>query len=445
MNNKIQPREHVIKICETFDNHGLKLSIIMNDYFSKNKVSKSKRPEITFLVQEIMRKKNYLDFLINKTFKGDYFKSHSFLKNTLRLGSYEIIYRSHIPDFAVVNEAVAIIKKKLGKSPAGLVNAILRKIKNIDNGINKSLSQKSSINDLSIILSHPKWILKKWKNNFGWEKMISLCEWNNKIPDLTLRINTNKIDVDTFKKNLVKKNFLFKDSTILPEFLIIKNGSLLRNSSMFKEGFFSFQDISSGLISNLVDIKIKDSFIDVCAAPGGKCSFLAEKTNSKLSIQAFDIDSNRIKLLHQTIDRLNIKSITISKKDASCDSFPVSNKILIDVPCTGTGVMSKRADLRWRRKPNHLNEMIEIQKKILNNMSKFIGIGGEIIYSTCSLEKEENWDIIDDFLSRTDKFKFISSKNLVPSNFIDHRGALSTFPSIHKIDGVFGVKLKRIL
>ena len=141
MNNKIQPREHVIKICETFDNHGLKLSIIMNDYFSKNKVSKSKRPEITFLVQEIMRKKNYLDFLINKTFKGDYFKSHSFLKNTLRLGSYEIIYRSHIPDFAVVNEAVAIIKKKLGKSPAGLVNAILRKIKNIDNGINKSLSQ----------------------------------------------------------------------------------------------------------------------------------------------------------------------------------------------------------------------------------------------------------------------------------------------------------------
>ena len=278
MNNKIQPREHVIKICETFDNHGLKLSIIMNDYFSKNKVSKSKRPEITFLVQEIMRKKNYLDFLINKTFKGDYFKSHSFLKNTLRLGSYEIIYRSHIPDFAVVNEAVAIIKKNLGKSPAGLVNAILRKIKNIDNGINKSLSQKSSINDLSIILSHPKWILKKWKNNFGWEKMISLCEWNNKIPDLTLRINTNKIDVDTFKNYLNKKNFLFKDSEILPEFLIIKNGSVLRNSSMFKEGFFSFQDISSGLISNLVDIKIKDSFIDACAAPGGKCSFLAEKT-----------------------------------------------------------------------------------------------------------------------------------------------------------------------
>ena len=445
MSNKIQPREHVIKICQEFDNKELKLSIIVNDYFLTNKVPKSKRPEITFLVHEIIRKKKYLDFLINQTFNGDYFKSNSFLKNTLRLGVYEIIYRPHIPDFAVVNEAVGIIKKKLGKSPSGLVNAILRKIKKLDNSIDKSLNEKLSIDELSNILSHPKWILKKWKKNFGWAKMIALCDWNNKIPDLTLRINTNKIDIDSFKDFLVMNKIPFKQSSILREFFIVKNASVLRNSSMFQQGFFSFQDISSGLISNLVDIKMNDSFIDVCASPGGKCSFIAEKTKNKLLINAFDIHSNRIKLLNETINRLDIKSVTISKKDASCDSFPISNKMLIDVPCTGTGVMSKRADLRWRRKHFHLNELVEIQKKILENMSKYIRIGGEIIYSTCSLEKEENWDIIDDFLSKKNNFKFISSKNFVPSIFLDERGALSTFPSIHKIDGVFGVKLKRIL
>ena len=225
----------------------------------------------------------------------------------------------------------------------------------------------------------------------------------------------------------------------------VKKASQLINSSMFKNGFFSFQDISSGLIANLVDIKKNDILIDACAAPGGKCSFLAEKTDIDFNIKAFDVDSERLKMLNQTINRLNIKSISISQKDATIDTFPISNKILLDVPCTGTGVMSKRADLRWRRKPIHLNELVKIQKNILKNMSKFIKIGGELIYSTCSLEKEENWDVIDDFLLKNESFRLTSSKNLIPSKFLDSRGALATFPSIHKIDGVFGVKLKRIL
>jgi len=445
LNSKIQSREHVIKICEEFDTNELKLSNILDSYFIKNQVSNNKRPEITFLVQEIIRKKNYLDFLIKSIFKGNYFKANFFLKNVLRLGAFEILYRSHIPDFASVNEAVGIIKKKQGKSPAGLVNAVLRKIKYIDNNINKSLSEKSTLDDLSVILSHPKWILKKWKKNFGWRKTIDLCEWNNKIPNLTIRVNTNKIDIDSFKNFLKESKIIFLETKILPEFLIVKNGLQLRNSSMFKNGFFSFQDVSSGLISNLVDIKKKDIVIDACAAPGGKCSFLAEKTAIDFNIKAYDIDSERLKMLNQTINRLNIKSISISQKDATCDKFPISNKILLDVPCTGTGVMSKRADLRWRRKPIHLNELVKIQKKILNNMSKFLKIGGELIYSTCSLEKEENWEVIDDFLLNNKSFILISSKNLIPSMFLDVRGALSTFPSIHKIDGVFGVKLKRIL
>ena len=445
MNSKIQSREHVIKICEEFDKNELKLSSILDNYFIKNQVSKNKRPEITFLVQEIIRKKLYLDFLIKSVFKGNYFKANFFLKNVLRLGAFEILYRSHIPDFASVNEAVGIIKKKQGKSPAGLVNAVLRKIKYIDNNINKSLSEKSTLDDLSVILSHPKWILKKWKKNFGWRKTIDLCEWNNKIPNLTIRVNTNKIDIDSFKDFLMESKILFLETKILPEFLIVKNGSQLRNSSMFKKGFFSFQDISSGLITNLVDIKKNDFLIDACAAPGGKCSFLVEKTDIDLNIKAYDINPERLKMLHETIKRLNIKSISISQKDATRDKFPISNKILLDVPCTGTGVMSKRADLRWRRKPIHINELVKIQKNILNNMSKFIKIGGELIYSTCSLEKEENWDVIDDFLLKNDSFVLTPLKDLIPSKFLDFRGALSTFPSIHKIDGVFGVKLKRIL
>jgi len=445
LNSKIQSREHVIKICEEFDKNELKLSSILDNYFIKNQVSKNKRPEITFLVQEIIRKKLYLDFLIKSVFKGNYFKANFFLKNVLRLGAFEILYRSHIPDFASVNEAVGIIKKKQGKSPAGLVNAILRKIKDIDSNMNKSLSEKSTLDDLSVILSHPKWILKKWKENFGWKKMIDLCEWNNKIPNLTIRVNTNKIDIDSFKDFLMESKILFLETKILPEFLIVKNGSQLRNSSMFKKGFFSFQDISSGLITNLVDIKKNDFLIDACAAPGGKCSFLVEKTDIDLNIKAYDINPERLKMLHETIKRLNIKSISISQKDATRDKFPISNKILLDVPCTGTGVMSKRADLRWRRKPIHINELVKIQKNILNNMSKFIKIGGELIYSTCSLEKEENWDVIDDFLLKNDSFVLTPLKDLIPSKFLDFRGALSTFPSIHKIDGVFGVKLKRIL
>lgn len=443
MSKTLSARAHAVAILDRFEKDRLKLSSIYEEYFDSNQLNKKYKPEITHLVQEVMRQRAFLDYIIRYLFMGNYQSAESTLKNTLRLGVYEILFRDHVPDFAAVNEAVNLIKRKRGKGPAGLTNALLRKVRKNLNSIIEKPSSSMSLAKSSVLLSHPEWLMKRWINYFGWEKTEKLCRWNNKMPGIFLRMNPYKTNHNELENFMIKENIFWEQNKFLREFYFVKQTYKLRNSHQFKKGHFSFQDISSGLIATLIKPKKDDIVLDVCAAPGGKACAIAEKMKNKGIIHAYDINPERVKLLQDTVNRLGLNSIFCGNKDATFDNFPKASSILVDAPCTGTGVMGKRADLRWRREKSDIDEMVILQNKILSHCVDFLENSGELVYATCSLEPEENWGIIDQFLAKHSNFSVINANTRISDSFLDKRGALSTFPPDHGTDGVFGVILKK--
>ena len=443
LSEKLSIRAHAVAILDHFDKERFRLSSIYEKYFDSNILNRKYRSEITHLVQEIMRQRSFLDYVITSLFMGHYRSADPTLKNALRLGVYEILFRDHVPDFAAVNEAVNLIKRKRGKGPAGLTNALLRKVRTNISSIIEKPSSSLSLTKSSALLSHPKWLMKRWINYFGWEETEKLCLWNNQMPTITIRMNSYRTNQIELENSMSKENIFWKKNEILPEYYLIKETSKLMNSHQFFKGDFSFQDVSSGLIASLIKPKQGDTVLDVCAAPGGKICAIAEKLKNKGIFYAYDINPDRVRLLKNTVNRLGLNSIFCGEKDATIDNFPKASFVLVDAPCTGTGVMGKRADLRWRRKKSDIREMVKIQKNILSHCINFVKYTGELVYATCSLEPEEDWNIIDEFLEKNSNFSILNANKRVSKNFIDKRGALSTFPPEHGIDGVFGVILKR--
>jgi len=443
LSEKRSARFHVVAILDQFDRSGARISKLFAEHFESRHVPKRNRPEITHLVQEIVRRRGILDEIIGSLFSGDYGRADSTLKNGLRLGAYEILYRDHVPDFAAVNEAVKLLKQRRGKGPAGLANALLRKVRSVGFSDMETLSLKKPLSRSSALLSHPVWLLERWIGEFGWERAKQLCVWNNEVPNLMVRMNLLRTDRHRFEKFLTLNCAKWAQNQILPGFYTVSHASKLRESRQFRDGHFSFQDISSGLIVSLVRPALNESILDVCAAPGGKAAALAERMGNRGEIHAFDVDESRVEMLKDTVARLGLSCISVLQSDATVENFPESRKILIDAPCSGTGVMGKRADLKWRRKENDIKELVEIQTDILSHCSKFLQAGGEIIYATCSLELEENWGVVDTFLSCHPEFSVVTAEGAVPGTFIDERGALFIFPPEHGMDGVFGVILKR--
>jgi 16S rRNA (cytosine967-C5)-methyltransferase len=217
----------------------------------------------------------------------------------------------------------------------------------------------------------------------------------------------------------------------------------LLNHALFKDGCFSFQDRAAGAIVEILDPKPNEIILDVCCAPGTKTNYIAEIMQNTGEIFASDIDKERINITKIDEARTNNKNINWEQKDATKDTFPMANRVLIDAPCTGTGVIGRRPDIKWRRKPKHLKRIVNLQSSILNHVHKFVQPNGILVYATCSLEDEENWQVVDAFLKLHNDFKVESIKNPKLANLIDDKGGLKTFPPENKMDGMFAVKMIR--
>ncbi len=447
MNNIIPPpkrensRFHTIQILTEFDRENPRLSRLFSDYFSSHSLPKSERMTITHLVQETTRWRGYLDHVLSTLYNRQYKKVEYRLKNILRLGCYELIFRERTPSYAIVNSAVNLAKGLVNRKAGGLVNSILRQIDSTYQPDIDTLSGESSVEEISLLTSHPSWMIDRWLRHFGFSNTIDLCQWNNSIPQFTIRRSQLRIDSETLEKFLTHSEIDWKKCEFDSNFYFVNRIVHLRNSDEFKAGCFSFQDISGGIVTNLIEGQKGDYILDVCAAPGGKSTYLAERFGNNITIHSYDVNEDRLEKIKENVKRLRLHNITVEKKDATRDHYPPANTILIDAPCTGTGVMAKRADLRWRRRKEDIREMQQLQLDILNNVTLSIQTGNEIIYTTCSLEPEENWGVIKKFLHHNDDLYIFPLETRIDSNFIDNHSAICTFPPRDNMDGVFAVKL----
>jgi 16S rRNA (cytosine967-C5)-methyltransferase len=431
-------REQVVEIIDRFYNTTLDLKTIQNSYLKQNNTDPSKRNRIVVLSREILRWKGRLDLFIKKYLDHSIDRLQPQLLIILELATYELLFDDKVPDYAAINSPVDLAKRKFNKKTAGLVNAVLRKI----NSANVDTKPKQVID--SEWYSFPNWLYEKWIMQFGKTRTHQLCNYFNSPVPLTIRRNTFKINHDSFIQKIEEDSIKLSQIKNSDCFYNVESGGTqLLNHPLFKDGCFSFQDRGAGSIVEVLDPQPNEIILDVCCAPGTKTNYISEIMQNTGKIFASDISNERISTAQKDEIRLKNKNIIWEQKDATKDIFPMADSVLVDAPCTGTGVIGRRPDIKWRRKPKHLIRIIDLQSSILNHVYKFVKPNGILVYATCSLEEEENWQVVDAFLKLHNDFKVASIENHQLEKLIDEKGALQTFPPENKMDGMFAVKMIR--
>jgi 16S rRNA (cytosine967-C5)-methyltransferase len=387
-----------------------------------------------------------LDWFLNGFYRGQWEKCMPEIKNTLRVALYQILFLNKIPDYAAVNEATEFIKRISTQKHADVVNGLLRTIIRTKDELVYPTREIDEIKYLGIMQSHPNWMVKRWIQRFGFDEAEQLAEANNKRPILTIRINDLKISREDFLKRLSEKNIIYRFCKYLDNFITLRLMSKIYLDDDFREGYYSVQDESAGLVSVLLAPEGNDLILDMCAAPGGKSTHLAQLLKNRGKIIAVDKYEGKIRTMKENVERLAATNIEFVQDDASdfqSDLVTTQrfDKILLDAPCSGLGVLSKKPDIRWKREPEDILRLSKFQKKLLCNAAKYLKPGGVIVYSTCTIEPEENGDVIKDFLANNPDFKIDDASKYVSKELVNEEGCIETFPHRQNIDGSFAARL----
>ena len=434
--------------CERTDSYLEKLidAELRND--TLNDFDKALLNEISHGVIRWMRR---LDWFLNGFYRGNYEKCLPEVRNAMRVALYQILFLNKIPYSAAVNEAVEFIKRIHGEKHAGVVNGLLRTIIRTLENLVWPTREIDEVNYLGIIQSHPNWMVNRWIKRFGFDEAVKLCEENNKRPVMALRVNTIKISTSDFEEYLKTKNLYYKNGNYLDNFFTTKTMSKIYTDDYFKQGFFSIQDESAGLAAKLLSPEKDELVIDVCSAPGGKTSYISEMMNNQGQIIAVDKYLSRIEVMQKNFERLGVKNAKVIHDDISDPRtaelkdllIGKADKVLVDAPCSGLGVLSKKPDIKWKREPDDIVQLQKLQIEILENALKYLKPEGKIIYSTCTTETEENMNVIENFLNAHPEFSIENAADFVPEKVVNKDGCIELFPHIHNTDGAFSARLTR--
>jgi 16S rRNA (cytosine967-C5)-methyltransferase len=415
---------------------------LLESAFAQTRLSIADRGLCQELVYGVVRWQATLDWLIaRKTNKRE---QKPTLQNLLRLGLYQIFWLDRIPDHAAVHETVELAKQNGFGAQAGFVNAILRGYLR-EAGETKKLLTELKTTQPAVGWSHPEWLVSRWQKRFGDERMFRLLEWNNTPPKTFARVNALKFrrgelhDPQTSEIKLgarVTRPSEFKDAgdlltrwrdenveydfvrrDWLEENLVfeLKSHPPLHSLASFRNGWFYIQDPGTLLAAYQLGPQPGETILDFCAAPGGKTTFIAQLMNNQGCVVAHDVSEERLKLVRENCTRLGVTCVeTVLPSTFNFQPSTGFDRVLVDVPCSNTGVMRRRVDLRWRIQPEEIGRLCAAQLDLLKQAALKLKPGGVLVYSTCSLEPEENGEVLKKFLSDYTDFKLESERGLLP-------------------------------
>ena len=451
-------RETALKILYKIDEEKAYSNIVLNSEIKKQK-EKLQRKDIGLISEIVYGVTTWritLDEIIEKYSKIKLKKISKWILNILRMSIYQIIFLDKIPKSAAVNEGVNLAKKYGNRGSIGFTNAVLRKVDKKD--YTELFEEKDNIKRISITTSMPEWIiLELKKEGVSIEKIEEICKNSNIRPSISVRINNLKINKQELKEKLQEKGIKTEDG-ILNDFLILNNIKDIENMEEFTQGYFTVQDEVAGLTALVLNPQPGENVLDACSSPGGKTTYLAELMKNQGNIVATDIHEHRTKLVENAAKRLGINIIKTSVQDATIfnENYKEKfDKILLDVPCLGIGVLKRKPDIKWQKEQKDVDEISKIQYKILENCSKYLKKNGEIVYSTCSIFKKENERIIEKFIKNNlefqiEKFDFEKNSqlkseknaNLFFQNYIKNCKYLEVYQN-EKTDGFFICKMTK--
>jgi 16S rRNA (cytosine967-C5)-methyltransferase len=411
-----KPREIALRVLRERDQGRGYVEELLEEALARCGLNAVDRGLLQELVYGVVRWQATLDWLVARKTPGRTQKPG--LQILLRLGLYQMFWLSRIPDHAAVNETVEMAKRNGFGAQAGFVNAVLRAC------LRERPSMVESLADLkqsepAIGYSHPQWLCERWGKDFGRENLIRLLEWNNTPPSVYVRVNTLRADANQLREQWAREkveaklvSFDWGRDTLVFELLEFPPLSTLKS---FGDGWFYVQDPSTLLAVLELDPQRGETILDYCSAPGGKAAFIAERMRNAGLLVAHDIAADRLRLVEENCTRLGatcvataLPSTLATRLSTPCD------RVLVDAPCSNTGVMRRRVDLRWRIREAEIARLRATQLALLRDGLRRLKPGGTLVYSTCSLEAEENKNLIREFLDENSTVHLQRERQLTP-------------------------------
>ncbi|MBS3906056.1 MAG: 16S rRNA (cytosine(967)-C(5))-methyltransferase RsmB [Syntrophaceae bacterium] len=410
---------------------------------------------LTELTYGVLRWREKLDWSIRHLSKIPLEKIEPETLNILRLGLYQIEFLTRTPASAAVNESVELAKRHRGSGGGGFVNAILRSfIRKKEEIPYPEIDQDPALH-LSVIHSHPLWLVQRWIKEMGIEETLNACVFNNRISPLTLRANTLKMGREELIEKLRKKGLKAIPASFSLEGILLDDPPPTSELPFLNDGFFIIQDEASQLVTSVLDPKAGEKILDGCASPGGKTTHIAQRMENKGEIYALDLTRDKLVFIEEMCQRLGIEIVKALKGDAT-KLLPILegitfDRVLADVPCSGFGTLRKNPDLKWRKGEKDIKRLSELQLAILDNLSGYVKSGGVLVYSTCTVFHEENEDVVEKFLEGHPEFKLDRMDHVASAFTADGKsegihsfiqnGYLKTFPPKEGMDGFFVARM----
>lgn len=410
-------------------------NLALDSFLDKAEADEKDKKFISALVYGVIERKITIDYNLGLYLSQPIKKLKPEVLSALRIGAFQILFMDKVPVSAAVNESVKLVKKNKAAFAGGLVNAVLRRV--AENGIKTD-------NSMSVKYSAPQWICKLWTDSYGQENAEKILESSFGSVDTVLRVNSLKTDVDGLIRLLDAEGFYCEKNLNADNSVILKSGGAVHKSQCYRDGLFHVQDTASQLCCMALGAEEGESVIDICASPGGKSFTISEFMKNRGSIISCDIYPQRLKLISDGAERLGIDIIKTLKNDGSVfnPDMPMADKILCDVPCSGLGVIRKKPEIRYK-KSQEVDKLSDLQYSILCISSRYLKIGGSLVYSTCSLNPDENENIINRFLSEHDNFVSVRVLDKLP-RYAENTDYITLMPHIHGCDGFFVSCVKRI-
>jgi len=442
--SRIDPRSRAVDILVRIDEEGAFLSHELTKALGEERFNEHERNLLQKLVKGVVENRSAIDAVLSPCLPKGIASLPGKVREALRLGVYQILYLDRIHAGTAVNASVEMTKRVAGPKLGNVVNAVLRRILREGAAV---APEADPMKRMARDLSHPEWLVEHWVRELGEEETESLCRWNNSPWPLFIRVNTLRGTPDSCRKSLEGEGLILAPARWCDDLLIVQklpNGKKLDELESFARGLFVVHDESSAMSARLLDPRPGETIIDVCAAPGGKTVHIAALMGNAGRILAFDRSHLRLKLVDEVCSRLGV-SIVETRVGAGeqLATGIEADRVLVDAPCSGLGVVGRRPDIRWHRKPEKFGEFHALQCAILRGAARNVRVGGRLVYSTCTTARAENEETVRAFLTAHPHFTIVPVSDEVPGEARTEEGFFRTWPHRHRMGGAFGAIMER--
>ena len=449
MTDVINTREIVLAVLTEVLEEDKYSHIVLREVLEKYQyLEKRDRSFITRVAEGTLENLIEMDYIISQFSSVKVSRMKPVIRNILRMSVYQLKYMDSVPDSAVCNEGVKLAQRKGFFNLKGFVNGVLRKLSGGKETLKKP-DKKNKALYLSVTYSMPEWSLNSWLRLYDFETVETICKGIHKDHVTTVRCNLNKASKKDIMESLRNQGVTVTEHPYLDYALNLSDYNYLKALDAFRNGWIQVQDVSSMLVAEVAAPKWGDYCIDVCAAPGGKSLHLADKLEGSGFVEARDITESKVKLMQDNIERTALINMNAVVADATV-FLPASEEkadiLLADVPCSGLGVIGRKPDIRYKMTEKKQEDIVKLQRQILDTVWKYVKVGGTLVYSTCTIGAEENQYNLKWFLDNY-PFKLESIDPYLPEELqgkTTRAGYLQLLPGIHESDGFFLARLKRV-